>query len=955
MTQLTPAARSLIELAEGLSQAGQQEAALAAYRRALSLVVGQTAGAGWRAEPIAETGWTTHRSGRFALHYLAGSAAEAGVGALGTRVDAVYEAVVEQLELGDAAPASIDVDLRESAVGQPPSARAIVERGRIQAVYRPDSPGVGLERAVVEALLSASTGLRAERADFLIDGVLGHVTQVVDSLDPARLNATLRRFAAQFDAAAPDPAAEEAYGRPLAVLEQAWLESLREVQTPPMTVTALLRRIGGLLRPYWRQEALVLAAVLSTVSFTLVQPLSFSLIIDRAIVPGDYAFLALVAAGLLIFFVAQSLLSLGGEYVNHRVGERVMANLRLALFRQFQSLPMGYYARAQIGDLMSRLSSDLWTLHYALTGVLVQAAYLVLTLIFSTVLIIALEWRLALLALLALPLFFIGPRLFGARAAAASYQRQEDEAAVASAVQENLGAQGVVKAFGLQELATDAFREHVERLGRSGLRATFLATLMGSSAELAMSLINVTALAAGAFMVMQGYLTLGSLVAFTGLLASVLVPVQQLSNIYEGLQQATGGMQRIDEVLNEEARVADAPNAIELPRFAGEIRFEAVTFSYTGEQANLNELSLTIRAGQSVAIVGPSGCGKSTTLGLLLRFYDPAAGRVTIDGHDLRQVTQESLRAQIATVLQDTVLFNTSVRENIRLGRPGASDAEVEAAARSAELHDFIQSLPEGYATGVGERGARLSGGQRQRLAIARAILRDAPILLLDEATSALDPQTEAAINATLRRLAEGRTVITVTHRLDAIVQADRIVVLDRGRLAEAGRHAELLARDGLYRRLWEQQHGFVAGDAEAPVGVEAARLRAIPLFRELDEALLATLAGQFTVERFAEGATILREGEPGDRFYLIARGQVEVVTLGPTGEERRLAVLGDGDSFGEMALLRGEPRSATVRARAHCLLLALGRERFFDLLVAAPTVAEAVVRQAAARTRPPG
>lgn len=1002
------AVQALLDMAEQLEQAGQRAAALATYRQALALLVNQpVAGTATRVgtlttqlAPQFQPVWQEHRSAHLRLLFQPDTFAATSAPTVAARLEKMCDAIVTALALDDQPAEPLTIVLAETldlAPGGPArrDEQAIVRSGQIWAVFRPDSPGPALERALTSALLTTA-GPTAE-ATFLIDGLLGHATQQIDNVDPARLAATLveqsrlghrlaladavhgptadtaalyyqtatafvgylltthgpeafRRFAAAFDPAAPDIAVEAAYDRPLVVLEQAWLESLRASQPAPMTVSALLRRIGRFLRPYWPRVTLVVLAIMSTVAFTLVQPLSFSLIIDRAITPGDYLVLALIVAFLLVFFVVQSLLSLGGEYVNQRVGERVMADIRLTLFGHLQRLPMGFYARAQVGDLMSRLSSDLWTLQYAITGVLVQATYLVLTLISSAILIVLLDWRLALLALLALPLFVIGPRLFGKRAAAASYERQEHEAAAASVAQENLGAQTVIKAFGLQDLQIATYREHVERLGRSAVRATFLATLMGTTSELSMSFINLMALAVGAVLVMQGHLSVGLLVAFTGLLGSVLVPVQQLSNIYEGLQQATGGMQRIDEILAEEARVVDAPDAPALARFSQAIRFEDVTFSYTGEQANLQRLNLTIHAGQSVAIVGPSGCGKSTTLGLLLRFYDPTAGRVTLDGHDLRQVTQASVRAQIGTVLQDTVLFNTSVRENIRLGRPEATDADVEAAARAAEIHDFITSLPDGYDTVAGERGARLSGGQRQRLAIARAVLRDAPILLLDEATSALDPQTEAAINATLRRLSVGRTVISVTHRLASVVQADQIIVLDRGRLAEAGAHADLLAGGGLYAHLWEQQHGFVAGDDARPTGVEPERLRAMPLFRDLDSELLPLLASQFTAEPYSAGATVLREGEPGDRFYLIARGQVEVVTLGPTGEERRLAVLSDGESFGEMALLYGTPRSATVRARADCQLLALDRTAFQMLLLTAPSIREALTRQAAAR-----
>jgi ATP-binding cassette subfamily B protein len=453
-------------------------------------------------------------------------------------------------------------------------------------------------------------------------------------------------------------------------------------------------------------------------------------------------------------------------------------------------------------------------------------------------------------------------------------------------------------------------------------------------------------------MVLSGNLTLGALVAFIGLLGNVLGPMNGLSGLLQALQQATGGMRRIDELLTDEPQVMDTPDAQPLAPFTKEIRFDAVTFSYTGEQANLKDVSFTISAGQSVGFVGPSGCGKSTVLGLVLRLYDPAVGSVTLDGVDARRVTQASLHKQMAMVPQDTFLFNSSVRENIRLGRPGASDPDVEAAAKAAEIHDVVMSLPQGYDTVVGERGARLSGGQRQRLAIARAVLRGASILLLDEATSALDPTTEAAINRSLAAIARGRTTITVTHRLASVVQADRLFVIDQGRLVQQGTHAELLGQEGLYRKLWQQQQGMAADGQPVVGGLDAARLGSVPLFSTLDGVLLAALVSHFVTQRYEAGAVIFEEGQVGDKLYVVTRGQVEVVTTGATGFEKRLAVLREGDYFGEMALLRDTPRSATVRARTSVTLLELDRTQLAALLRTIPDLRAALDRAVEARSR---
>jgi ATP-binding cassette subfamily B protein len=365
----------------------------------------------------------------------------------------------------------------------------------------------------------------------------------------------------------------------------------------------------------------------------------------------------------------------------------------------------------------------------------------------------------------------------------------------------------------------------------------------------------------------------------------------------------------------------------------------------------LSGLSITVSAGERVALVGPSGSGKSTVLQLLLRFYDPQRGQVTIDGQDLRAVTLDSLHGHMAAVFQESFLFAGTIRENIGLGKLGAGIDEIRAAARAAEIDEVITGLPDGYDTPVGELGGRLSGGQRQRVAIARAVLRDPAILLLDEATSALDPGTEAAINATLDRLAAGRMVVLVTHRLASARSADRIAVLDGGRLIESGTHAELLARDGLYSSLWQKQSGIEVSADGRQGRIDPARLAAIPLLAGLDASAREALARRFVFMRYEAGETVIREGEVGDRFFVVARGKVEAfVTVGQS--EKRLAVLTDGDFFGEVALLFDAPRTASVRAMQPSSFLSLAKRDFEELLEAHPEIRDAVERVSAARAK---
>src|SRR5436189_220734 len=391
-------------------------------------------------------------------------------------------------------------------------------------------------------------------------------------------------------------------------------------------------------------------------------------------------------------------------------------------------------------------------------------------------------------------------------------------------------AQPVVKVFGLQDSVLASFRQQLAGIARSTVRANFLTLLVGTASSLGVLLVQLVALGAGALLALHGHLTVGALVAFMSLLSSVNKDAYNLTKkVVPSLITATGGLQRIEELLSQRPRIVDARRAQPLPRLATEIRFEDVSFSYNGEQRQLDHISFTILAGETVAFVGPSGAGKSTILSLLARFYDVTTGAVTIDGHDLRRVTQESLRAQIGLVFQDTFLFNATICDNIRMGKLDATDAQIEAAARAAEIHDLIMSLPRGYDTPTGELGAWLSGGQRQRIAIARAILRDPAILILDEATSALDPATETAIIATLKRIARHRTVVAVTHRLAAIHHADRIFVVDSGCVVEDGRHHELLHRGGLYHELWwKQNHGETDGSLQPGRIGEPSQMRAV-------------------------------------------------------------------------------------------------------------------------------
>ena len=382
-----------------------------------------------------------------------------------------------------------------------------------------------------------------------------------------------------------------------------------------------------------------------------------------------------------------------------------------------------------------------------------------------------------------------------------------------------------------------------------------------------------------------------------------------------------------------------------LPPPVTSIRFDHVGFGYTSGQYNLTDVSYSIPIGARVALVGPSGSGKSTNLSLVMRFFDPNEGRVLIDEHDLREVTLKSLYSHMGVVFQENLLFNTTIRENIRMGRIGATDLEVEAAAKLADLHDFIVGLPQGYDTPVGERGALLSGGQRQRVAIARALIRDPVIIVLDEATAALDPASEHAINETLNRVSQGRTVLSVTHRLQTITAYDLILVFDQGRLVEQGTHAALLADPGKYASLWKRQSGLSLSDDGLIAHIQPSGLKEIPLFQQVDLEELAEMNSLFATEHVGVGHIVIEQGKRGEKLFIIIRGKVSVDIIEEGAEARRLATLADGEFFGEISLLSNEPTTARVTTLQPTIFLTLRRDHFLNFLERHASLRESIER----------
>ncbi len=949
--------------------------------------------------------WQEHESKHFNFRYLADSPASMNITTITRRSEALLAAVADSLELASTPDEKIHISLADipddggqSGDRQTQHPVVIPNSRQIRIYYGTDAPALGLEQAILRLLLTNSLGEGASQSTMIVDGVAGYVSLKTGQIDSAVLKQELidvasedginlreflhgptpglgakyqrivagfvaflieihgpksfHVFAQNFDPDAVDRASVAAYNKRFRDLEREWLAYLRETKATIMGIGGFVVSSWPWLSTHGWILSFILLSLVINLGFITLLPLSYRFLIDRVIPPGDFSLLWATIGVLGGLFIVDSISTLGRNYATAVLETRVMKTMRTAMFAHLLELSLAFHGRSRVGDLLSRLSSDIATAQSAMTYALPLAFRIFLGLAVSGVLLLVLEWRLALVCFAALPIIVIGLRATGPAASRASYHVQKDKADLISHEQETISAQTMVKVLGLEDRAMGIFHARVSRLAKSAVRLSFVTSLLGTTSSVNSYLMRVLALGIGAFMVIDGELSLGTLVAFLALLENVTDPLEEIPDVVESIQRGSGGMQRTNELLAEKLDVIDASEAIELPRATQEIRLDHVGFSYTSDQVTLDGLSITLPVGRYFAFVGPSGCGKSTILNLIMRLYDPAAGSVSIDGVDIRQVSQSSLRAQMGTVLQDNVLFNLSIRENIRLGKPEATDEEVTAATQAAEIHDFILGLPRGYDTVVGERGGHLSGGQRQRLAIARAIIGDPAILLLDEATSALDPATERDINATLEHLSNGRTVLSITHRLSSVVMADHIFVIDRGKLVEEGPHEELLRLNGLYKNMWEQQAGFIVAEGSQYVGVEATRIQRIPIFENLTGPLLATLASHFFTERFAEAQVIFEEGDPGDKLYIVVRGTVEVITTGAAGQELILALLRDGDYFGEMALMEEVPRTATVRAKTPCTLLSLHREQFVNLLVGLPELRAAFERKVETRKR---
>jgi len=596
----------------------------------------------------------------------------------------------------------------------------------------------------------------------------------------------------------------------------------------PRVDRALIRRVWGFARPYRRRLLLFLVTVTAGALLSLAPPLLFKQIIDEAIPNHDRGLVTALAGVALVLALVSTGLDVAQRYWSALVGEGLIFDLRSALFDHVQRMPLAFFTRTQTGALISRMNNDVIGAQRALTGTLGQVVYNVLTVVATVAAMLVLDWQLAVLALAILPLFIIPAKRVGARLQDITREGMEVNAAMNATMTERFNVSGamLVKLFGRADTERHEFGAKAGRVRDIGVRSAMYSRFFFAALGLVAAVGAALVYWVGAQQVISGTIELGVLVAMAAYVTRIYGPLTNLTNARVDVLLAFVSFERVFELLDTPRLIDDAPGAIDLVDPVGRVELDDVWFRYpaaadvslsslegdgvTGlalderpSDVILQGITASLEPGTTVALVGPSGAGKSTLASLVPRLYDVTAGAVRIDGHDVRTLTQESLRAAIGVVSQDPHLFHASIGENLRYARPEATDDELVAACRAAQIHDVIAQLPDGYATVVGERGYRLSGGEKQRVAIARVLLKDPAVVILDEATSHLDAENEVAVQQALATALAGRTALVIAHRLSTVQDADEILVLDEGRIVQRGTHAKLLATGGLYADLY--------------------------------------------------------------------------------------------------------------------------------------------------------
>ncbi len=587
----------------------------------------------------------------------------------------------------------------------------------------------------------------------------------------------------------------------------------------------MMRRFWPEIRQHRRVVGVAFIALLAEVALRVLEPWPLKFVFDR-VIPSTSAggesgvaavdsldpmtVLVLAAMAVVVITGMRALAAYASTVGFALAGNRIMTKLRNQLYNHIQCLPLSFHNKARNGDLIVRVIGDVGLLQEVTVTAALPLLGNLLVLVAMMAVMVWLNWQLALLALATMPVFALMSLRLGRRIREVSRKQRRTESDMAATAAESLSAIKTVQALSLQEAFADTFSSNTSKSLKEGVKAKRLSAGLERTVDLMIAIATALVLWYGALLVMRSALTPGDLIVFLAYLKTAFRPLRNFAKYTGRLAKAAAAAERVMGVLDNTPEVRDLPNAVPAPAFSGKVEFDGVGFAYEPSTPVLKSIDLTVEPGQHVALIAPSGAGKSTLVGLLLRLYDPSQGQILIDGKDIRAYTLDSLRPQLSIVLQDTLLFAASVRDNIAYGASGVTPEEIEAAARLANAHGFITSLPEGYDTVLGERGATLSNGQRQRIAIARAAVRKSPILILDEPTAGLDKENEREVTEALRKLAEGRTTFIITHDLHLAIAADYVVYLDEGRIRERGTHSQLVQAGGQYAKLFQVQKSLL-------------------------------------------------------------------------------------------------------------------------------------------------